>query len=77
MHPRVAAASQSFVLAHTAHLEEEYNYKLTCDKPGVKADIFAFFRDRWLPHALQQLRVELRACHDEVNCTDPTTFLYS
>ena len=48
----------SFVLAHLPYLYDTYGYRMTPGKavPGVKARVFAPFRDTWLPRALRELR---------------------
>ena len=68
---------KGFVLANLEHYKTEHGY--SPDKgvegikpPGVKAHIFAPFRDKLLPEALQELRSE--AC-GEID-DGPTTYLY-
>ena len=65
----------SFVLAHLAYLRDTYGYRMTPGKtvPGVKACIFAPFRDTWLPRALRELRAELSGV--PVDKVDATAYL--
>ena len=65
----------SFVLVHLAYLRDTYGYRMTPGKtvPGVKACIFAPFRDTWLPRALRELRAELSGV--PVDKVDATAYL--
>ena len=71
---RLKPLYDSFVLAHTSFFKEKHGYTLIHPKPGQKAKIFAPFRDRWLPQALQELRAEDE--HTPLDETEPTRYLY-
>ena len=70
---------KGFVMAHLEHYKSEHGYSPAKDvdgfkPPGVKAHIFAPFRDTLLPEALKELRKELWA-RGELD-DGPTVYLY-
>jgi adenosine/AMP kinase len=66
----------SFVCAHLDYMREAYGYKMRrgAKEPGQKAQIFAAFRDVWLPRALREMRAEVEDV--AVEEVEETTYLH-